>query len=61
VIERASGEEVWRIDELAPDRGGALPLVSLGPRALAPGEYRIRVVGEGGEQIADQPLHVEGP
>ena len=61
VIERASGEEVWRIGELAPDRGGALPLVSLGPRALAPGEYRIRVVGEGGEQIADQPLHVEGP
>jgi hypothetical protein len=61
VIAGSRGEELWRVAGLSPGPGGTLLPVVVPARALAPGEHRIRVLGEGGELIADQPLHVESP
>jgi putative zinc finger protein len=61
VIARSDGSEVWSVAGLAPDRRGWLAPVVLPPHALSPGDYRIRVLGEGGEPIEEQPLRVESP
>lgn len=61
VIARSSGSEVWSVAGLAPDRRGLLAPIVLPPHALSPGDYRIRVLGEGGEPIEEQPLRVESP
>jgi hypothetical protein len=61
VIARSDGSEIWSVAGLAPDRRGLLPPIVLPPHALSPGDYRIRVLGEGGEPIEEQPLRVESP
>jgi hypothetical protein len=58
VIERAAGGEVWS-GELEPNPFGSLSL-TLSRRALGPGDYRIRLLAEGGELIEEYALRVEG-
>ncbi|HEX9943142.1 MAG TPA: zf-HC2 domain-containing protein [Thermoanaerobaculia bacterium] len=57
VIERSSGEEVWSRGGLAPDENGYLGL-KVSPRAMGPGDYRVRLLGPGGEPIEEYALRV---
>jgi hypothetical protein len=59
-IERSSGEEVRSLGGLTPNKDGFLG-VQVSPRSMGPGEYRIRLLGEGGEPIEEYPLHVKSP
>ncbi|HEV8579249.1 MAG TPA: zf-HC2 domain-containing protein [Thermoanaerobaculia bacterium] len=59
VIERSTGGAVWS-GRLEPNEVGSLTL-RLSRRALPPGDYQVRLLGEGSEPIEKYALRIESP
>lgn len=56
-MERAGGGKVWS-GELVPNEVGSLSLI-LSRHGIAPGDYRVRLLGPGGEPVAEYALRLE--
>lgn len=56
-MERVGGEKVWS-GELVPNELGSLSLI-LPRHGIAPGDYRVRLLGPEGEPVAEYALRLE--
>ncbi|HEY3569491.1 MAG TPA: zf-HC2 domain-containing protein [Thermoanaerobaculia bacterium] len=56
-MERVGGGRVWS-GELVPNEAGSLSLI-LPRHGIPPGDYRVRLLGPGGEPVAEYALRLE--